>query len=136
MDENKKSWHIYVLKLEGEKYYVGVTSKTPEMRFNEHQSKRRGAGWTRLHKPIKIIDTKDLGVITYEKAEEFEKLVVREYIDKFGIDNVRGGDVFVTEPMIARFNRYFTSDNWEVLSGIVLLMIFILILAVMLYIKK
>ena len=28
-----RRWYLYVLKLEGNKWYVGITSQTPEKRF-------------------------------------------------------------------------------------------------------
>ena len=91
--ETKKHHWLYVLKLESGKYYVGITAKTPELRFKEHVSGYTGAAWTRKHKPIKIISSMDLGVVTRARAEEFENRVVRKYIGKYGIGSVRGGDL-------------------------------------------
>jgi predicted GIY-YIG superfamily endonuclease len=82
---------LYVLKLEGTKYYIGVTSKTPEERYLEHRNGFYGAEWTKIHKPIEIEQSKDLGFTTYEKAGVYENKVTRQYVKKYGIDNVRGG---------------------------------------------
>ena len=46
---------IYVLKLEGGKYYVGKTGDLIA-RYQQHLS-GEGSSFTRLHKPIKVIRT-------------------------------------------------------------------------------
>lgn len=89
----KKRWWLYILRLEGEKWYVGITSKTPEQRFEQHKKGFAAAAWTREHKPIEIFDRKDLGDLDREEAELFEKRVTRKYIAKYGLKNVRGGDL-------------------------------------------
>jgi len=75
---------IYVLRLESGKWYVGKTSKDVKTRFKEHAT-GRGSAWTDLHKPVrieKIID--NAGAFDEDK-------VTKEYMAKYGIDNVRGG---------------------------------------------
>ncbi len=42
-DEQNKHWWLYVLKLEQGKWYIGITSQTPEKRFYEHKIGRRSA---------------------------------------------------------------------------------------------
>lgn len=44
-----------------------------------------GAVWTKIHKPLKIIETID------NVNSSLENIKVHEYISKFGIDKVRGG---------------------------------------------
>lgn len=58
-----------MLKLEHEKYYVGITSKSPEERFREHVEKRHGAYWTMKYTPLEIELVEDLGVVSKEHAE-------------------------------------------------------------------
>ena len=43
---------IYILKLEGGKYYIGKSANV-ERRFADHMS-GNGSAWTRKHPPIKI----------------------------------------------------------------------------------
>lgn len=75
--------YIYVLKLKFNKYYVGKTDN-PNFRLNDHFD-ANGSEWTKKYKPITIhellpdCDSKD------------EPLITQEYMEKYGIDNVRGG---------------------------------------------
>ena len=71
---------IYILELEGGKYYVGK-SHNLESRLHSHFS-GRGAAWTKLHKPIRVLETIDT-------ADEDACTIDMMY--KHGIENVRGG---------------------------------------------
>jgi predicted GIY-YIG superfamily endonuclease len=73
---------IYNLELENEKYYVG-RSLIPKERILKH-FQEKGSEWTKLHKPIKIL----YQVKGDEFDEEKHTLIAME---KYGIDNVRGG---------------------------------------------
>lgn len=74
---------IYILKLRGGKYYIGKT-RNIERRWEEHIT-GRGAGWTKKHIPISLIKT-------IKSTSQFdEDKYVKEYIAKYGIENVRGG---------------------------------------------
>ncbi|RYH64487.1 MAG: hypothetical protein EON54_06470 [Alcaligenaceae bacterium] len=111
-----KHWQLYVLKLEKDRWYVGITSKTPEQRFSEHKRGFMAARWTKAYKPLAIHDIHDLGVVEREKAEVYENRVTRKYMEEYGINMVRGGDLTDNEEYIARFGRFFTKDNWEVIT--------------------
>ncbi len=74
---------LYVLQLEGGKYYVGKTDNL-EKRFSEHKT-GRGSEWTKLHKPVKILETRNM------YSNEDENNVTKELMKKYGYDNVRGG---------------------------------------------
>jgi len=127
----KKHYWLYVLKLEQGKYYVGVTSKTPEIRMKEHTN-GFGAAWTRKYKPLKLLDKKGLGLITYEEAEKYENKVVRKYMNERGFNNVRGGDLRSPDNFVKRFGWYFDKASWETLT----LIIFILLVFVVLALKR
>jgi predicted GIY-YIG superfamily endonuclease len=75
--------NIYILKLQNGKYYIGK-SDNPMLRYQEHL-KGNGSSWTKKYKPIgveKII----------QNASHFdEDKFTKEYMAKYGIDNVRGG---------------------------------------------
>ena len=75
--------HVYVLELKGGKYYVGI-SDDPERRFLYHVS-GKGAAWTRMHQPIRILEIRS-GSSRFD-----EDKVTKEYMATYGIDNVRGG---------------------------------------------
>jgi|GEM_PF-752975 len=127
---NNKKWWVYVLKLQQDKYYVGITSKTPEERMWEHKHKVRAAYWTMKYPPIEIVHTEDLGVISKAEAEKRENAVVRDGISRHGLNNVRGGDICGTVDHIPRFGSYWTKDNWETVTYIVLLNLIIFLLLI------
>jgi len=134
-DINKHHYWLYVLKLEQNKKYIGVTSKTPEFRMRQHQNEFLGAAWTKKYKPLEIFDRKDLGHMTYEEAQKYENKVVRVYINKYGHDNVRGGDITVTGALVKRFGRYWDKEGWNAIIMIVLLMLLMIAQTVFYYLK-
>jgi predicted GIY-YIG superfamily endonuclease len=74
---------IYILKLRAGKYYIGKT-KNIEKRYEEHLT-GSGSGWTKKHKPVSLIKT-------IKSTSQFdEDKYVKEYMAKYGIENVRGG---------------------------------------------
>jgi hypothetical protein len=74
---------IYILKLKESKYYIGKT-KNGVTRIMHHFSDQ-GSKWTKKYEPISV------DKIIY-KADEFdEDKWVKIYMNKYGIDNVRGG---------------------------------------------
>jgi predicted GIY-YIG superfamily endonuclease len=75
--------HIYILKLREGKYYIGKTNNV-EKRFNEHIA-CNGSGWTKKYKPISLI--KSVVSTSYFDEDKY----VKEYMAKYGIENVRGG---------------------------------------------
>jgi len=74
---------IYILKCEQDKWYVGKSANVNK-RFEQHVN-GKGAKWTELHKPISIELTMEL------KSDTHEDEVTIEYMEKYGIKNVRGG---------------------------------------------
>lgn len=75
--------NIYVLLLEGGRYYVGKSSNITS-RYNQHM-KGSGSAWTRKFKPISLVKT-------VENVSPFEEdKITKEYMFKYGINNVRGG---------------------------------------------
>lgn len=78
------SFNLYVLKLIQNKYYIGKTYKDILHRFNQHK-KGFGAEWTKIYKPVSILEH-------FETTDKFiEDTYTKKYMDRFGIDNVRGG---------------------------------------------
>lgn len=109
----KRHYRLYVLRCKDGKWYVGITTKTPEVRFAEHRDNIRAAAWTRMHKPIELYDCRDLGQTTEQRAKLAENRAVREYIKKYGLNNVRGGDISQTSKYSVFANRLFPQDQWE-----------------------
>ena len=75
---------IYVLELEDEKWYVGITYNL-NLRWSQHLC-GEGAKWTRLHKPKRIAE---VYVENCDQAKENE--ITERLCEKYGKDNVRGG---------------------------------------------
>jgi hypothetical protein len=74
---------IYVLQCEDNKYYVGKTD-TNKFRIDTHFDSN-GSEFTKKYKPIEIYQ------IIPECDKYDEDKYVKKYMDKYGIDNVRGG---------------------------------------------
>ena len=74
---------LYVLQLEDNKWYVGKTTDIKK-RFTQHQT-GQGSAWTKSYKPVKIVETRRL------KDQYDETNTTKDYMKKYGIDNVRGG---------------------------------------------
>lgn len=123
-------WWLYVLRLEGGKFYVGITSKTPEIRMQEHLAGKRVAYWTAKHKPVEIIHREDLGRIDKSKAEKRENKITRALMKQRGINNVRGGDLTSTDDYIKRFGYIWDKDGWQTIVGVTLLLLCLLYLVI------
>jgi hypothetical protein len=74
---------IYTLQLEKGKYYVGKTNN-PQFRLESHFNSN-GSEWTKLYKPLKILEIKS----NCDNYDE-DKITIQN-MDKYGINNVRGG---------------------------------------------
>ena len=83
------STNIYVLRLEGGKYYVGKSNNVIN-RYQEHLN-GNGSAWTRKYKPISLEKT----IANVSPFEEDK--VTKEYMSKYGIDKVRGGSYIEVE---------------------------------------
>lgn len=126
MPDKYRNWWLYILQLENNKWYVGITSKTPEKRFREHKSGYHAANWTKLHRPIKIHDAKDLGVCDINEAQTYEGRVTRRYMEEYGDNNVRGGDLTDVREYMRRFGWIWPRDEWDTVTYVVLLNLIIL----------
>ena len=75
---------IYILELNNNKYYVGKTSENVNYRMKQHCD-GIGSSWTKMYHPIKILE-----IIPNCDSYDEDKYTLK-YMDKYGIDNVRGG---------------------------------------------
>ena len=75
--------YIYTLKLTHGKYYVGKTNN-PSFRLDNHFNSN-GSAWTMKYKPIELLEL-------IPNCDDYdEDKYTRKYMDKYGVDNVRGG---------------------------------------------
>lgn len=80
-----KTLYIYVLALVENKYYIGKTTDL-ESRLNDHYNKTsRSAYWTKKYSAIGVVD-----LLIMANDYDEDKMVF-EYMERYGIDNVRGG---------------------------------------------
>ena len=74
---------IYIIQLEKGKYYIGKTNN-PQFRLESHFNSN-GSEWTKIYKPLSVIEVKP-------NCDDYdEDKITRQYMDKYGINNVRGG---------------------------------------------
>jgi len=74
---------IYTLQLEQNKYYIGKTNN-PQFRVESHFNSN-GSEWTKIYRPIKVLE------LIPNCNDYDEDKYTRIYMDKYGINNVRGG---------------------------------------------
>jgi predicted GIY-YIG superfamily endonuclease len=74
---------IYVLQLEEGKYYIGKTNN-PSFRLENHFNSN-GSAWTKKYKPTKVLE------LIPDCDDYDEDKYTRKYMDKYGMNNVRGG---------------------------------------------
>ena len=73
---------IYVLGLIDGRYYVG-RSDNVQQRYQQHLN-GDGSAWTKKYRPVSLVETIKGGIFDEDK-------VTKQYMAKYGIDNVRGG---------------------------------------------
>lgn len=122
------------MKLQQGKYYIGITSKSPNERLEEHTLGKRAAYWTMKYKPIEIELYEDLGVVSKQHAEQYENKVTRSLMRERGLNNVRGGDLRSVDNYIHRFGYVWDMFTWEAITLITLQFLVILYLLIDKYI--
>jgi hypothetical protein len=97
---------IYTLKLTQGKYYVGKTTN-PSFRLDNHFNSN-GSAWTMKYKPIELLEL-------IPNCDHYdEDKYTRKYMDKYGIDNVRGGSfvsIELDKPTIAHLTQMSNGTN-------------------------
>lgn len=96
--------YVYVLELENNKYYVGRTTN-PYFRIEKHFNSN-GSTWTKKYKPIKILE-----IISDCDNYDEEKYTMK-YMEKYGINNVRGGsfcEIKLSDNNIVTLNQIMNS---------------------------
>lgn len=92
----KKPIILYVLKLEGGNYYIGTT-RNLDKRYKEHCT-GKGSEWTRIHKPIEILEARETGLTDDREACLLEDELTLEMAEMHGPDFVRGGGYCQKKP--------------------------------------
>jgi predicted GIY-YIG superfamily endonuclease len=94
-EKKRKRCTLYALRCKDDKFYVGrvmsLQQNAVEARFLEHcAGGAKGAEWTKKHEPIEIVETRQGDI--YE-----EDALTLKYMDKHGVENVRGGSYVAVE---------------------------------------
>lgn len=89
---------VYILKLEGDRYYVGYTENLPA-RLNSHFN-NDGSIYTKKFKPISVVK------IIKDANMDMETQATLEMLKLYGRDNVRGGPWTSVET-----NRFFPTNK-------------------------
>ena len=96
--------YVYVLKCKEAKYYVGK-SKDPMLRIDQHVS-RSGSAWTKKFPPVQVER-----LLRMENKQDENNLTL-ELMEKYGIDNVRGGMYSAVEmPAAQKQNIQLSLDH-------------------------
>ena len=125
MTTKQKHYWLYALQLQDNNYYVGITSrKDPQSRIREHQNGFYTAQWVRKHKFAGVKEVIDLGTITSTEARQQEDYRTRQYMDKYGYNNVRGGQYTDTEDYlyIPLFKRFLSATVLRIIGTILFLL--------------
>jgi len=89
--------YLYVLLLEQNKYYIGITY-TLEKRLRKHFITNNGSVFTKEYMPIKIIEIIKFIDIDYVNVLLYENVYTIFYSNIYNIQNVAGGSfVFVDD---------------------------------------
>ena len=83
--------HLYILELEGGRYYVGV-ARDVGLRLWHHfkMGNKTGAAWTKKHKPIAVIHISEISNPTKQRYEAIEREAVLKIAKAVGFEKVRG----------------------------------------------
>ena len=133
MAKEVKQWTLYVLKLQDDKWYVDVTSGEPKTQLKRHQN-GIGAPWTKHYKPIDISNTKELGDITEEEAQQYAGRFLRKYMEHYGDGNVRGGDTNQSTSTKQK-PEYAKGASWRIILLVLLTVILAVAVAYLLFDK-
>ncbi len=122
-NEPIKHFWLYVLKLEQNKYYVGITSqKNPHDRVQQHMNGFYTAQWVKKYKPIELFEMLDLGSVTKSQAEELEQHRVRWYMKQLGYQNVRGGQLSYSGKYVKLGDLFLPKSEFLDLLAVLLMM--------------
>jgi len=92
----ERVYTIYLLECFADMVYVGVTSNL-ERRWTQHKT-GKGASFTKRYEPKRLVDSIEIGKMTYEEAEKYEDAYALECIFQYGMNRCRGGHFFRAMP--------------------------------------
>jgi predicted GIY-YIG superfamily endonuclease len=127
-----RNWTLYVIRLNGGQYYVGITSRRDFMeRINQHGS-LLGARVNRGKTVESIEEIQHLGRMTGLEAQNIENDVTLEYRKRYGWTKVKGGyDIRLKNSIVPLYTPGSKQANVFIIScfaiGVALLILLILL---------
>lgn len=88
-----RNYHLYALLLENNHYYVGMTAYKGAIKRYEQHKTGKGAQWTKIHKPLEMIEVIELGSCAQTNASKYENELTIKYVEMYGVQRVRGGSM-------------------------------------------
>jgi len=106
---------VYILKLEGDRYYVGETSSLGT-RIRQH-FEGVGAYWTQTHRPTHVIFAMP---VARSEARRIENITVQHLIELYGAERVCGGNHIVPTrpPSPARSHEPWSAEEEATVAGL------------------
>ena len=89
--EMSASHFVYVLQLEGNRFYVGTTTDV-DRRVRQHSSGEGAAAFTRKYRLVREVREERQEFGSKEEANQAETTKTLKLMIEKGIDNVRGGE--------------------------------------------
>lgn len=131
-----RHYWLYAIRLEGDKYYVGITTKkNPYERIYQHGG-ILGAAWTRKHRPLEVVEVRDVGFVTQAQVDNMEQKLTLAYMELYQQENVRGGFLTYTGRYIRRFNLFFTENDYYALTTVIFMMLVIALQTILYWAKN
>jgi len=95
-------WQLYALECQHGMFYVGITRyRSVQVRYMQHAT-GRGSKWTKLHPPIRMLWHRRLGHMLEKDATMIETATTLQFIERYGVDRVRGGRLVAVDPIVHR----------------------------------
>jgi predicted GIY-YIG superfamily endonuclease len=95
--------NIYILRLQGGRFYVGKSNNIAQ-RYQQHLQ-GEGCSWTKLYKPVSLERT----ILNASPFEEDK--YTKEYMAKYGVDKVRGG-TYVSVDLDSNLKATLMREIW------------------------
>lgn len=111
--DRPKERYVYALLCEGGYYYIGQTTNV-KRRVKQHEN-GKGAWFTKLHKPIELLESSSVGILTTSECMEEENYLTAKYMFEYGIDRVRGGSFIQRDKkyFLNKLNQYATVTSYQ-----------------------
>ena len=124
-----RNWTLYVIRLNGGQYYVGITSRRDFMiRINEHGS-LFGARVNRGKRVEAIEEIHPLGRVTGLEAQNIENDMMIDYRKRYGWNKVKGGyDIKLKSSLVPTYTPGSKQANLFILSCLFIALAILLIL--------